>query len=259
MKCSSPDGSSAADAAHKLRTVDVWGFKLLDEPLDKIALTPRPKLLTTMSPNSYGLSTKDWEFRQALVHSDYLVLDGVYFGLAPLLLKGRRVRVNNGPSVFDHFIARLSRTGGRIFFVGSTPETLRKIEARIRREHPDIVVGTFSPPFKPSLSSEDTRNVVKAVNGFRPDIVFVGMTAPKQEKWAYANRDTLDTSLVACIGAVFDWYAGNEREIAPIWWRLHMAWLVRTLRRPSILARYASIGIFFRHLILTAIGARKST
>jgi len=83
------------------------------------------------------------------------------------------------------------------------------------------------------------------------------MTCPKQEKWAYQNKTKLKTKLICCVGAVFDWYAGNQNEIHPLWWKLRLAWLKRTIDRPEILKRYPNIGIFFLHLFFAIIGIKK--
>jgi N-acetylglucosaminyldiphosphoundecaprenol N-acetyl-beta-D-mannosaminyltransferase len=83
------------------------------------------------------------------------------------------------------------------------------------------------------------------------------MTCPKQEKWAYEHKAKVNAGLICCIGAVFDWYAGNEKTIAPIWWKLRLGWLIRTINRPEILKRYPNIGVFFWHLLLAIIGIKK--
>jgi N-acetylglucosaminyldiphosphoundecaprenol N-acetyl-beta-D-mannosaminyltransferase len=239
------------------RFVTTFGYRVLDEDCDNIPLDGPPRTVATISPNSYGLATRDPEFRAALQNADYLVLDGVYFGLAALLLQRRKTCINNGPKVFASLIRRLNERGGRVFFLGSTEETLAKIRARLARECPNLVVECYSPPFKPAFSEEDESAMAAAINAFCPDVVFVGMTAPKQEKWAHRNRGRLDTSLIVSVGAVFDWYAGNEAEIAPIWWKLHLGWLIRTIRRPEILKRYPSIGIYFWHLMLALLRLKK--
>ena len=95
------------------------------------------------------------------------------------------------------------------------------------------------------------------MNSFQPDIVFVGMTCPKQEKWSYDIKDELNTRLICSVGAVFDWYAGNLKEIKPIWWKLRLAWLKRTFDRPEILKRYPNIFIFFWYLFLVLVGFKK--
>jgi len=189
--------------------------------------------------------------------ADWLCLDGVYFGLASILLHGRITKANQGPDIFYHFMQRLQDIGGRAFFLGASDATLAKMKARAERDYPRVEVGVYSPPFKPDFSVEDNDRMVDSVNAFRPDLVILGMTAPKQEKWAYLHRDRLDAALVISIGGVFDWFAGNRKEIAPIWWRLRLAWLVRIIDRPELLKRMPMIGLFFWHMVLARVGVRR--
>ena len=94
---------------------------------------------------------------------------------------------------------------------GSSSETLEKMKNRLNSEYPNIASEFLSPPFKSEFSYQDNNLMVDTINKFKPDIVFVGMTCPKQEKWVHQNKNKLDTKLICSIGAVFDWYAGTKR------------------------------------------------
>ena len=241
-----------------VNVVKIFGFEVFSDSLRNIVLEEQKQLtLNTISPNSYGISTKDKLFEKALKESDYLVLDGVYFALSSIFLQGRNIRQNNGPDVFDYFIRKMNSENGRVFFLGSSEETLDKINSKIKLEYKNVTAEFMSPPFKSVFSEEDNAKMIERINHFKPDIIFVGMTCPKQEKWANQNRDKLDTKLICSIGAVFDWYAGNQKDIHPIWWKLRLAWLKRTIDRPEILKRYPNIGIFFWHLLLSILRVKK--
>lgn len=234
------------------------GYPVFSSSLDEIKIeSPKPILLTTISPNSYGIAVKNSLFREALKNSDILVLDGVYFALASILLHGKNIHKNQGPEVFYHFLKRLNEKGGKAFFLGSSLYTQKKIETQLNYDYPNVHFGGYSPPFKENFSEADINKMILAVNTFKPDILFVGMTCPKQEIWAYQYKEKLQTKLICCIGAVFDWYAGNQKKIHPIWWKLRLGWLKRTIDRPEILKRYPNIGIFFMHLFLAIIGIKK--
>jgi len=234
------------------------GYRIFSDDLGTIPLsTGKCRTLFTISPNSYGIATKDEFFRESLRGCDYLVLDGTYFALASILINRKNIRKNQGLDVFYHFMKRLDQKGGSVFFLGSTPGTLQKIEKRINIDYPNVTVKYYSPPFRKEFSDEESAKMINEINSCEPDLLFIGMTCPKQEKWAFKYNDSLKAELVCCVGAVFDWYAGNEKEIAPIWWKLRLAWLIRTINRPEILKRYPNIMIFFRHLVLTLIGINK--
>ncbi|MEO0462639.1 MAG: WecB/TagA/CpsF family glycosyltransferase [Pseudomonadota bacterium] len=248
---------AAPDHAGPDQCVEAMGYAVYNDELAKIPLTRPCSTIQTISPISYGNGTRDALYRESMQRADYLCLDGVYFGLASVILKGETMKPNQGPDIFYHFMERLQAGKGRVFFLGASPATLEKMEARTQRDYPDITVASYSPPFKPEFTPQDNDAMIAAVNAFQPDVVFLGMTAPKQEKWGYLHRDRLDTCLVAAVGGVFDWYAGNRPEIAEFWWKIYMAWLIRTIDRPELLKRYPQIALFFWHLMLARIGIKR--
>ncbi|HZH74325.1 MAG TPA: WecB/TagA/CpsF family glycosyltransferase [Mariniphaga sp.] len=241
-------------------SIETIGFKVFSDDLSKIPLeSSTSRVINTISPNSYGIATRDQEFKQALKLSDYLVLDGVYFAFASILLKGRNIKRNQGPDVFYHFMKRANEAGKKVFFLGSTPQTLKLIKQKAAFLYPHIKVETYSPPFKPEFNEHDNNEILKAINRFKPDVVFVGMTCPKQEKWAIRNRERIHASLIISIGNVFDWFAGTQKAIAPIWFKLRIGWLVRIFLRPEVFKR--NIGnqmLFFWHVILIFLKLKKN-
>jgi len=239
--------------------VDTLGFKVFSDELDLIAINNiHAKVINTISPNSYGISTRDSVFRESLKKSDYLVLDGVYFAIASILLQGKNIKKNQGPDVFDHFINRSEINGSKVFFLGSTPQTLEKIKLRIHNEYPDIEAMYYSPPFKQEFSKDENDEMVEAINKFKPDILFVGMTCPKQEKWSIKNKERIKAGLIISIGNVFDWFAGTQKAIHPIWYKLRMAWLVRVFLRPEIFKRNIGNQMkFFADVMLLSLRLKK--
>ena len=235
------------------------GFTVFSDELSAITIHREScNVINTISPNSYGVSTKDTEFEQALKTSDYLVLDGVYFAFAALLLQGKNIKRNQGFDVFYHFIRRLNEQNGKAFFLGSSKSTLQKIKERANIDYPNIRVESYSPPFKQEFSDEENALMVGEINAFQPDILFVGMTCPKQEKWAIKHREQLKVGLVICIGNVFDWYAGTQKPIHPFWFKIRLGWFVRIFVRPEVFRR--NIGnqmLFFWHVILLFLKIKK--
>lgn len=240
------------DNIEQPKTIETLGFNVFSDELSKIPVNLNScRVINTISPNSYGISTKDAEFEKALKASDYLVLDGVYFAFASLMLQGKNIKRNQGPDVFYHFMKRANQQRKKVFFLGSSPQTLKLIKQKAAFLYPNIKVTTYSPPYKPEFSEEEDEAMITAINQFKPDIVFVGMTCPKQEKWAIKNRDKVSAGLIISIGNVFDWFAGTQKAIAPIWFKLRIGWLVRIFLRPEVFRR--NIGnqmLFFWHVIL---------
>jgi len=110
---------------------------------------------------------------------------------------------------------------------------LREIVEKMSVDYPKIEVGVYSPPFKPEFGEEDNAKMVEAVNAFKPDVLWVGMTAPKQEKWIYQNREKLDVYFIGAIGAVFDFYIGRIKRSHPVFLKLGLEWLPRLLQEPG--------------------------
>lgn len=240
-----------------VKTVSVLGFNIIQEDLSRVALNEKI-VINTISPNSYGLSVKDPVMEKALKGSDYLVLDGVYFGLAAILLKGKKIKRITGWDCFQYFSSQMNTQKGRVFFLGSSESTLSKLKERFQQDFPNASVGTYSPPMKAEFSDLDNRKMHQMVNDFKPQVLFVGMTAPKQEKWSIQNKDFLDVNIISTIGNVFDWYAGNSVRPNEFWQKIGMEWLVRIFYRPEILKR--NLGnqmLFFWHLIQYTLKLKK--
>ncbi|MBR6933321.1 MAG: WecB/TagA/CpsF family glycosyltransferase [Bacteroidales bacterium] len=233
------------------------GYTLVKESLDCVPMNGKA-VVNTISPNSYGISQKDSDMDKALKGVDFLILDGVYFGLWPLLRYGKKARRITGWDSFIYYLERMQEVGGKVFLLGSTPETLRKMTSRILVEYPAVQVDSYSPPFKPEFDQDDNRKMIEAVNSFSPDILVVGMTAPKQEKWAYFNMPFLHAHVSIAVGNVFDWYAGNTRRPGKFWQKAGLEWFVRIFYRPEIFKRNISNQmVFFRHLALKLLRIKK--
>ncbi|MDN3668114.1 WecB/TagA/CpsF family glycosyltransferase [Echinicola jeungdonensis] len=240
------------------KVVSTMGYNVFSDHLEKVPLDKKHVVLNTISPNSYGIAKNDGKFKNALKDSDILVLDGVYFGLGYFLSTGKAIKKNQGPEVFDFFINKANDLALKVYFLGSSQETLEKIKVKVKLKYPKVKVSSFSPPFRQKFSEEETNEMINKINKFKPDILFVGMTCPKQEKWIFLNKEKIDANLICNIGAVFDWVAGNQKTIHPIWWKLRLAWLKRTIDRPEILKRYPNIFLYFKDMLLFIFKLKKS-
>lgn len=191
------------------------------------------------NPHSLVMAGAHPHFGMALRDSALLLPDG-----AGILLAGRvlgvpfRERVT-GMDFFRTFSARMQAIGrGSYFFLGSSDHVLARLRKRLAQDYPAIrVAGTFSPPFKDEFDAADDAAMIAAVNAAQPDVLWVGMTAPKQETWIWQNRERLAVPLIGAIGAVFDFYAGTKKR-APDWvCDLGLEWLPRLIREPRRLWR----------------------
>lgn len=209
--------------------------------------------LACLNPHSYVEARRRPDFRAALKAAGWLVPDGIGVVLASRILGGRiRARVT-GSDAFLGICSALNRRGGSsIFFLGSTEGTLGAIQGRAARDWPHIrVAGVYSPPFRTAFTSRDNLAMAAAINEARPEVLWVGLTAPKQEEWIHAMLPHLDVRFVGAIGAAFDFYAGRVRRPGPALQRAGLEWLSRLLREPRRLWRrtLVSAPIFLRDVL----------
>jgi N-acetylglucosaminyldiphosphoundecaprenol N-acetyl-beta-D-mannosaminyltransferase len=215
-------------------------FFIYNESLE--SLIDEKTLISTINAHSYNVSFKDKLFQEALQNSDMLIPDGISIVWAIRFLTGKKIKKIAGADLFFYEMERLQKVGGSCFFLGSTDETLSKIIMRSKSEYPNVQIQTYSPPYKSEFSPEDNIKMIKEINAFKPDVLFVGMTAPKQEKWAYTHFDNLKTKHVCSIGAVFDFYAGTVTR-APNWMiKMELEWFYRLVKEPKRMWRRYLIG-----------------
>ena len=207
---------------------------------------PEGKLLiNTINAHSYNTALKDVFFAEALMKGDALIPDGASIVMACRKLKAKSQPTERiaGWDLFTMEMERLNQKGGTCFFMGSSEKVLNLIREKAKTIYPNIRIETYSPPYKPEFSEEENRAIIEAINRANPDLLWIGMTAPKQEKWAYRHWDELDIHChCGTIGAVFDFFAGTM-ERAPLWWQEHsLEWLYRLLKEPKRMWRRYIIG-----------------
>jgi len=223
------------------------------ESKEQLALIPEGKvLINTIYAYSYVVAQRDDLFARALVNCDYLMPDGASIVMACRWLKAKsqpKERIA-GWDLFDFEMQRLEGRGKmedgrgpRVMFFGSSERVLALIRQQAAIDYPNLEVVTYSPPYKPEFSDEDNQAMIQAINDANPDLLWIGMTAPKQEKWTYQHWDKLNIHChCGTIGAVFDFYAGTAKR-APLWWQQHaLEWLYRLLKEPKRMWRRYVIG-----------------
>ena len=226
---------------------------LLDRLEDSLESDGPCRCLTCINPHSYVVALRDPEFRDALHAADWLIPDGVGIVLASRVQSGTVRHRITGWDIFFGLHERLSRAGrGRVFFLGASEETLAQIRVNIARDFPGITVaGSLSPPYSTSFTAAETTAMIDAINASGADILWVAMTAPKQEKWIYAHAGRLDVRLAFAVGAVFDFYVDNVPRSSLVFQRLGMEWLPRLAREPRRLWRrtFISAPVFLWHVV----------
>lgn len=212
----------------------------------ELACIPDGKMLiNTINAFSYNNARKDALFEEALTKGDYLIPDGASIVKACRWLNTKRQPKERvaGFDLFEFEMSRLNQKGGVCMFMGSSEKVLALVVKQAAITFPGIKVVTYSPPYKPEFSKEDNDAIIKAINDANPDLLWIGMTAPKQEKWTYQHWNELNIHChVGTIGAVFDFFAGTYKR-APLWWQEHsLEWLYRLIKEPRRMWRRYIIG-----------------
>lgn len=212
-------------------------------------------LINTIYAYSFVVAQEDALFAEALTKCDYLMPDGASIVKACRWLKAKsqpKERIA-GWDLFEYEMSHLNSkmkeckneeiNKGKVMFLGSSEKVLSLIRERAAVDYLNLEVVTYSPPYKPEFSDEDNQAMIQAINEANPDLLWIGMTAPKQEKWIYRHWSELNIHChCGTIGAVFDFYAGTVKR-APLWWQKHsMEWLYRLLMEPRRMWRRYIIG-----------------
>lgn len=168
----------------------------------------------------------------------------------PLAQEARRrgypqIQRTTGPDLMMEVFRQSTAHGWRHYFYGSTQEVQEKMIARLQKEYPGLVIaGTDAPPFR-ELTPEEDALAVARINQAQPDFVWVGLGAPKQERWMAAHQGRVHGLMIG-VGAGFDFFSGNVRR-APLWMQKHsLEWLYRLMQDPKrLFQRYWSTNLKF--------------
>lgn len=218
--------------------------------------------LACLNPHSYSVAARTPDFAQALNAADWLIPDGVGIVLASRLNGGNIKTRLCGPDVFVRLHRRLNDLGRhRVFFLGSSQQVLSAIKARLQLECPNIeVVGTHAPPFRSTFSWQESAAMVDAVNSVSPDVLWVGMTSPKQDIWLHENACRLHVRFAGAVGAAFDYYSGRVQRAHPMMCAAGLEWFPRLMRSPRRLWRrtFVSAPVFIGHVVRDRFRKRRS-
>lgn len=225
---------------------------ILVESFNALKTIPEGKvLINTINAHSFNVAQKDSLFTEALKNGDYLIPDG-----ASIIKACKWLKVKSQPKEriagWDLFVFEMERLEGicekedvkrRVMFMGSSEKVLSLIREKVSIDYPYLEVVTYSPPYKAEFSEEDNQAIIRAINEANLDLLWIGMTAPKQEKWIYLHWNELNIHChVGTIGAVFDFYAGTAKR-APMWWQEHsLEWLYRLVKEPKRMWRRYLLG-----------------
>ena len=217
------DRLNLSDSISKMESTIMKGEKM------RIAVTP---------VNCILWARKDPELNTIYNSADMVTADGV-----PLIWASRwlgepiRGRVT-GLDLLPEFSKIAAEKGYRFFFLGAGPGVAEKLRDVLTNNHPDLqVAGTYSPPYSKSFSDEENQKMIQLVNQSDADVLWVGLTAPKQDFWIAEHFERLNINIAIGVGAAFDVVAGNIKR-APLWMqKAGLEWFYRLIKEPGRLAK----------------------
>ena len=205
-----------------------WLLKYLTENIDNI----KGDYICVSNVHTTVTSYEDDSYRAVQNGGLMAIPDG-----GPLSTVGQKRGYKNmsrttGPSLMGEVFIISAEKGYRHYFYGSKEETLELLNQKLNQNYPGIqIAGMYSPPFRP-LTKEEDKAVIERINETKPDFVWVGLGAPKQEKWMAAHQGQINGLMIG-VGAGFDYYAENIKR-APMWMqRSNLEWLYRLMQDPK--------------------------
>jgi len=212
-------------------------------------------------PNAYlaVIANEDRKLMEILNSAKMVIPDGMPLVWYSKTFKESLPQRISGFDFFYNFSKVANIRGYSYFFMGGKDETiLNNIEEKLKSEFKNIKVkGYYCPPFIGTFSDNVDENIISIINKCEPNILWVGLSAPKQEKWIYKNIDKLNVKMVCGIGAVFNFYGGVLKR-APKWLQnIGLEWLFRICMEPKRLIRkYLINNTKFLILIITDLFRR---
>ena len=196
--------------------------------------------LCAVAVHAVMVAQSDPEMRRALVGASLTVPDGMPLVWAANMLGEDLPNRVYGPELMERYSERCVTRGHRVWLYGGRDQgSLVQLALSMRRDYPGIqIVGGYSPPFR-DLTKEEEDALAKQINASRPDVLWVGIGVPKQEKWMARMRDRVEVPVMCGVGAAFDFHAGRISQ-APRWMQERgLEWTYRIVQEPRrLLPRY---------------------
>lgn len=213
-----------------------------------------------VTPNSDHLVRleSDLELREIYQHADIVIADGMPVVWASKLLGGGLEERVTGADLMPDVCARAAKEGLTIFMMGAAEGVAKEAQRRLEALYPGLrCVGVYSPPFGFEKDPQISELIVSMIKEAAPDIIFVGLGAPKQEKWIFNNYKKFSKGIFLGIGASIDFIAGNVNR-APTWMqKTGSEWIYRLVQEPGRLAKRYAVDTYVVWIILREFLRRK--
>ena len=220
--------------------------------IDEFVASDKHKIVVTPNVDHLVKLQTDKVFLSAYQSANLVLTDGVPLLWAAKIMGTPIKEKVSGSDLFPKLCERAALKNYSLFFLGGLEGVAEKAFQKLKEDYPDLnVIGVYSPPFGFEDKALENEKILKLINIHEPDILCVGLGAPKQEKWLYKHRDQLKVKVSLGIGASFDFVAGNVKR-APIWMQNNgLEWLFRTFQEPKrMFKRYFIEDLIFFPIVL---------
>lgn len=204
------------------------------------------KIVCTVNPEIIMKAREDLELMEILKSADMVTADGIGVIWAAKFLGTPLKERIAGYDLCQNIMARIKDTGHTIYFFGAAPGTAEEAAKKMAKEHKGLtVVGTRNGYF----TEKDEREIVSAIRIASPDLLLVGLGAPKQEKWIYENFNNTNAKVSIGVGGSFDVMSGNINRAPMIFRRLNLEWFYRLISDPKRAFRMLALPKFVIEVI----------
>jgi N-acetylglucosaminyldiphosphoundecaprenol N-acetyl-beta-D-mannosaminyltransferase len=200
-------------------------------------------LVVTPNAQHINIISKDEELRKLYGEAALVLTDSVpLLWAAKILGRPMKERVA-GSDIFPAFCKVASQKNYKIFLLGAEPGIAKKASSILQNQNPGLnIVGTYSPLLGFEQDHKENEKIINLVNRAQPDVLFVGLGSPKGEKWAWTHKGEINSSVIICVGAAFDFVAGKSKR-APLWMQKSgLEWFHRLSQEPRRLWKRYLIG-----------------
>ncbi|MDU2121202.1 MAG: WecB/TagA/CpsF family glycosyltransferase [Clostridium celatum] len=209
--------------------------------IDKLVIDKKPSYVVTPNVDHIVKLDTDIEFKEVYKEANLILTDGMpLIWISRLKRKPIKEKVS-GSDLFPEVCKLASQRGYKVFLLGAAEGIAARAAENLRKKYDSLnIVGTYSPSYGFEKKEEEIQEIIKIINEAKPDILAVGLGAPKQEKFLYKYKNELNVPVSLAIGATIDFEAGNIKR-APLWMQKNgLEWLYRSYKEPKrMIKRYA--------------------
>lgn len=240
------------------KRVDILGVLLdhvnMEQTLNKILTFIKDngvaKAIFTPNPEFIMMAKEDSEFKEILNHADLVIADGIGVVLASKILSNEHLERVTGFETTKKLFEMGANGDISFYLLCGVPGVAEEAKNNLKIKYPKLnIVGVHNGYFNES----EENSIIEEINILKPDVLFVGLGAPKQEKWINKNKNKLNVKVCMGIGGTFDIFAGKVKEPPKIIQRLGLWWLYRLITQPTRSKRMLKLPVFMHEVILAKL------